>query len=187
MSHLSTQFSAVQNQTDLERAIVALLTPTFAGIAGVRQGWQPFQQNTPTNPVVFFSLVSAVMTGTPSRSDAWDADTQKMVHIEAQQMEVMYQINALGKRSQTETDIPTSYDLVRMACRRLQSDAGIAELRSKGISIFKITDIRNPSFLNDKEQFTQNSSADFDVSYTEVIITPMETINSVVETKLIPI
>lgn len=167
-------------QNDISRAIVAVLAPVFTGIAQVRQGFQPTTTNTPSTPLVFFTDIAHVRMGTLQRLEYWNGTT--MVHEERQRMESTYQVNALSIQNPNTPNIPTAYDLVKLATDTLQSSVTITNLLAKDIQVLKITDIRSGYSIDDHGQYEQNPSADFILTYNTVKITSMPVIDEFTNT-----
>ncbi len=64
----------------------------------------------------------------------------------------------------------TASDIANTAAGIMQSDMSIDTLTSKGLFIYRITDVRNPYFVDDKERFEASPSFDFTLQHEQVII-----------------
>lgn len=155
---------------------------TMFGLDGtavnVRQGYQPTIQGRPGGPAVLLTNQPARRYGFLGRTDVWDDNTQTMVHTETQVMTTQFQVGALWPQNPLAEDAetsPTAGDLVNYATRIIQSDAGREALKTGGASILRVTDIQNPNFKNDRDQFESSPSFTFTVCHTfvDVSTTPV--------------
>ena len=135
----------------------------------VRQSQQPRVQGTPSGAAVLLSNVSSRRYGFLRREDQWfpDADPPVMVHTETQAMQVKLQCNALSPIPSPPALKPryTAGDLVAYAAAVLQSDAGREQLQAGGVGIERITDIRQPYFKDERDQFEASPSFDFTLDF----------------------
>lgn len=107
--------------------------------------------------------------GSLRRNDTWDGDT--MMHTETQQMERTFQCGALLQPDPTSpTTVPgfTAGDLVLASSQALQSDVGLLALQTAGVQIYRITDIRQPAFKDDRDEFEYSPSFDFTLTFENV-------------------
>lgn len=140
---------------------------SISGIA-VKQAYQPTQQGAPVNPTVFMTLVSHRRIGSVSRFDTYDTEILAMVHAEKQQYETTFQINALATQNPPDTAQLTAGDIINNVAYILQSSSAIVSLQAQDIGILRITDVRNPQFNLDRDQF--QSSPSFDITFTHKLI-----------------
>lgn len=144
----------------------------------VRQSYQPRQQGTPTPKTVLINKIFNKRFGYLSRNDEYDEDAQVMRHTEKQWMETTFQITALAIQNPTTPEEPTASDLVNNVAQILQTDATLAVLRASNVGIYRISDIRNPYFVDDKERFEASPSFDFITTHEQVYISEVPVLQS---------
>jgi hypothetical protein len=136
----------------------------------VKQAYQPTMQGVNTGPTVYLTKIGDHRYGFLGRIDFWDPDTAKMYHIENQIYETTFQISA-WVISDPKNPFYTASDLVTAAALVMQNDATRAILNANGVGILRITDQRNPQFVDDRGFYEQSPSFDFTLTYTQSIVT----------------
>lgn len=141
-----------------------LITDGFTGVT-VKQSNQPTQQGIPTTPTVYFFKVSNKRYGFLGRHDEWVVN--RMDHHESQYMEITFQIMALVLQYPITPNQYTASDLVNEVASIMQSDNTRDILNQSGIGILRVTDISNPYFVDDRDQFEASPSFDFTLTYQD--------------------
>lgn len=161
----------------IEALETGLSARSITGVT-VQQANQPTQQGAPSGPVIFTQIVGSRRFGFLKRESKWlkppEVSEPIMQHIERQYMETRFQIDALAIQDPTDLVGPTASDLLDRAASIMQSDATRAYLRTKGIGILRVTEERNPYFMDDKERFEASPSFDFILTHerTEISLDP---------------
>lgn len=150
-----------------------LIVDGFAGVI-VKQANQPTQQGVNSSPTVYFTMIDKRRYGYLGRFYAWDSDDSVMVHTESQYMESTFQVSALVRQFPTTPNQYTANDLVYEVSNIMQSDSTLDLLNAAGVGILRVTDIRNPYFTDDRDQFEAVPSFDFTLTYqnSRVMNTP---------------
>ena len=157
--------------------IAGLATDGFNNVA-VKQANQPTQQGVNTGPTVYFFKVANKRYGFLGRKDKWSTPTSKMDHTEKQNFETTFQVSALVTQNPKNLTLPTASDLVNEVASIMQSDNTRAILGASGVGILRITDVVNPYFVDDRDNFEASPSFDFVLTYVNTresvspIITP---------------
>lgn len=141
-----------------------LITDGFTGVT-VKQSNQPTQQGIPKTPTVYFFKVSNKRYGFLGRHDEWVVN--RMLHHERQYMEITFQIMALVLQFPITPNQYTASDLVNEVASIMQSDNTRDILNQSGIGILRVTDISNPYFVDDRDQFEASPSFDFTLTYQD--------------------
>lgn len=149
-----------------------LLADGFTNVT-VKQSNQPTMQGINTTPTVYFFKVNNKRYGYLGRDDTWNGS--QMVHTELQYFETVFQVSALVLQNPKFTSLPTASDLVNEVASIMQSDNTRAILNSSGVGILRISDILNPYFVDDKDNFEASPSFDFTLVYenTRTSTTPI--------------
>ena len=155
-----------------------LIAEGYTGVA-VKQANQPTQQGANTIPTVYFFKVNNRRYGFLGRRDKWDSVNSKMVHTEAQYMECTFQISALVRQSPYSPDKYTASDLVNEVASIMQSDNTRDILNASGVGILRVTDIRNPYFVDDKDQFEASPSFDFILTFEDRRVSTVPIIDAI--------
>jgi hypothetical protein len=133
----------------------------------IRQSYQPTQTGTEKNPVLTFFKVSDYRYGWPKKFSYWDEDLLEMKHLERQVYETKFQISCLSAQDPTNINSLTSSDIANTASAIMQSDATISELVNNEIGIIRVSEIRNPNFSDDRDQFEFSPSFDFTLRHIQ--------------------
>lgn len=137
----------------------------------IKQNFQP--RNTPpqTGSILYIHKIGDHRYGFPKREDYYDAEEGVDIHTETQIYETMFQVSCLSIQDpDLGVEQNTASDIVNMAAHILQSDVTVEFLLSKELSIYRVTNIRNPYFMDDKNRFEASPSFDFTLQHEQVII-----------------
>ena len=135
----------------------------FTGVT-VQQANQPTQQGIPTGPTVYFYKLYNRRYGFLGRQDVWDENLDQMTHHEGQYYETSFRFQALVLQN-VKTPGYTASDLINEVACILQSDSTIVELNAQNVGILRITDISNPYFTDDRDNFEALPSFEITLLY----------------------
>lgn len=142
----------------------------FTDVA-VKQNFQPRNQGANSGPTLYIHKLGDHRYGFLQRKNEWDEYEEIEIHTETQLYESMFQITALSiQNPKLGIDQLTASDLANVSAGIMQSDATVDALTAKGLNIYRITDVRNPYFVDDKERFEAAPSFDFTLQHEQVII-----------------
>jgi hypothetical protein len=130
----------------------------------VQQANQPTQQGIPTAPTVYFYKIGNRRYGFLGRNDLWNSDSSEMMHHEKQYYETTFRIQTLVLQN-VQTPTYTASDLANEVACIMQSDTTLATLNTQGVGILRVTDISNPYFTDDRDNFEALPSFDFTLLY----------------------
>jgi len=153
-----------------------LITDGFPDVV-VQRANQPTQQGIPTAPTVYFYKMADRRYGFLGRQDNWDSVLNKMVHQEKQYYETTFRIQTLVLQNPKYLSF-TASDLANEVASILQSDNTVTTLNAQGVGILRITDIVNPHFVDDRDNFEAIPSFDFTLLYLNDRISTTPIINS---------
>jgi len=145
----------------------ALIADGFTDVI-VKQANQPTQQGVNTTPSLYFFKVGNKRYGFLGRNDVWDAMSSQMVHKESQYIESTWQFQALVLQNPLTPNQYTASDLVNEAASIMQSDNTRAILNNSGIGILRISDVTNPYFVDDRDNFEASPSFNFTLVYQNI-------------------
>lgn len=134
----------------------------------VKQSNQPTMQGIPTAPTIYFYKVGDKRYGFLGRNDVWNPNTSQMDHSESQYIESTWQLQAMVLQDPTTPNQFTASDLINEAASIMQSDSTRYILNTNGIGILRITDIVNPYFTDDRDNFEAMPSFDFTLTYQNI-------------------
>lgn len=143
----------------------------------IAQNHQPRTSGRPTTRALLLEKVGERRYGHVKREDVPDPDDAGlMIHRETQIYETTLQVNGMAKPppappAALDMSEPTGADLANQAAAVLQSDAAIAAFRALDIGVLRITDVRNPKFRNDRDQFEASASFDFILTHKQITVT----------------
>ncbi len=141
------------------------------GIAdlAIKQQYQPTQQGMPSGPAIFLHKIGDYRYGYPQRKSVWDHESKKFVHMESIWMQTSFQVNALVPQNPEQPDLLTASDLLNLSAIVLQSDATRQALQKHELGIYRVQDIRQTYFINDRQQFEASPSFDFTLTHRHTI------------------
>lgn len=145
----------------------ALLADGFTGVT-TKQANQPTQQGIQTNPAIYFFKVGDRRYGFLGRDDVWDQDSSSMQHSESQYYESTWQVSALVLQNPVTPNQYTASDLVNEVASIMQSDNTRDILNRSGVGILRVTDVLNPYFVDDRDNFEASPSFDFVLTYENI-------------------
>jgi len=153
-------------QTGLTAMGIAL-APVAGGVS-VKQRYQPLTQGTPSNPTIYVHFDDQQRYGYPGRSDIATSVAGSMLHSESQLYIPMCQVSATSIADTIDPDALAVGDLVKYAAFILNSDATRLWLRSNGLAVERIKQIRKTHFKDDKNRFEEAPTFDCSFVYCEV-------------------
>lgn len=137
----------------------------------VSQNYQPTMQGSSTGPVVYFFKVGNHRYGFLNRKDEWDPINNVMTHTESFFQESQFQVSALVTQDPTNVDTYTASDLCNAVAEIMQSDVVWEALQEQDVGIYRITDVRNPYFIDERDRYEAFPSFDFTLTYNNINIT----------------
>lgn len=160
----------------LDNQLIALFRPLIIagmsmrgyGNVEVKQSYQPTQQGVSNTPVIYFFKVSDHRYGFPKRTAAYDPIAGVTNLTTITYYETTFQINGLVVQDPTNINGITASDLVKITAEILQHDIALDILHAAEVGIERITDIRNPYFLDDRNRFEASPSFDFTLTHKQV-------------------
>jgi hypothetical protein len=166
----------------LDNQLIALIISTLvagettAGITGtpIAQAFQPTQQGVNTEPTAFIYKVGDHRYGFLARSDVYDSGTERIVHTETQQYETTFQLSALSIQNPATPSQYTASDICNLMASIIQSEAAVATLQAQGVGVERVTNVRNPYFLDDHDRYEASPSFDVVLTHKQIItsVTP---------------
>jgi hypothetical protein len=156
------------NDNPLIELFIAQLTAAMAGAGWaypIVQKNQPTQEGIPTQNAVFFEKLFDNEYGWPGMSGEYVAPTPPVAQgsynkAEKQWVETTFQVSALAIQDPSNLNVPTASDIVNFVKRYINSRPVIYALKSSGVSILRIGQIRNPYFADDRDLYEANPNFD---------------------------
>lgn len=137
----------------------------------IRQSYQPIKTGVSTNPTAYLFKVTSQRVGWQSRKYRYNMGNDYFDCNGDYWIEATYQLTAQVERDINDINSLTSYDIADKCAAVLQTDESLNNFLVNGIGIQAITDVRNPFSLDDRDQFDQDASFDFVLSYNQEIMT----------------
>jgi len=170
-----------------DNALIALIISTLiageetAGISGtpIKQAFQPTLQGVNSEPTAYLHKLGDRAIGYPKWEDTWNADTELMDHVETQQYETTFQISALSTQDPNNTAQYTASDILNLIRSIIQSQASVATFEAQNVGILRVTEIRNPYFLDDRQQNEASPSFDFTMTHKQIITSSLQPVTPI--------
>jgi hypothetical protein len=143
----------------------------LANIA-VKQSFQPTNQGANLGATIYINKIGDKRLGFLRRNSVWIPlpSPGRMEYEQMQIVETTFQISALSIQIPSNVVQLTASDICEYAADILQGDTARETLQTKGVQMLRVTDIRNPYFMDDKERFEASPSFDFTLMHERVII-----------------
>lgn len=141
--------------------------------------YQPETQGTETTATIYFSKVADKKIGMAKILKSFNHTSNKFDKSHVQRYESTFQVEAVV-RNTTASDL-TNSDILNMVAIIMNTDEYIQTIASSGVKILRITDIRNPYFKDEREQFQAMPSFDFTLVYNRAIISTVQKVSLIQE------
>jgi hypothetical protein len=140
---------------------------------GVSQKQQPTQQGVTTVPQVFFEKLFDIAFGYPEVTNAWDDVAQTLTEVETQLTETTFQISAMVIQNPADLTMPTTSDVVNFVRSFLVARQTIRLWQPQGVSILRVSQIRNPYIEDDRHRNEATTNFDIVVTHSRVLNNPV--------------
>jgi len=168
---------------DLIRIIITLIIyklPSYGyNDVTVKQSQQPTLQGANTNPTIYFYKLFDRRYGWTKRESKWDPDELTMTNTESQMYETTFQMGGMVRQIPSNPYGHTASDLVNTVAAIMQNDQTLLALAGHNLGILRVTDVRNPYFKDDRDQFAAFPSFDFTITHRQTRVTVESVIESI--------
>lgn len=155
----------MQAQTDL------------AGV-GLARKYQPRQQGAATGPIVYFFKVGDHNHGSPQRRETYNEAEVIFGQTQQQLVETTYQFAAWIPQDPANTSALTESDVLNIVSAIMQSDALITAFRAAGVGIQRVTDIRNPYFVDERNRFEAEPTFDIVLTHYRILSSTLPAVDT---------
>lgn len=160
-----------------DNALIAILiTQMQAGLTaqsisvGIQQTNQPTLQGVPTAPTIFLTKLGDNHYGFKHAQDTFSTvGGGIMTHTETTWLETKFQVGALAIQNPTNHTQLTAADYVKAISRGLQNEGIITALQAQGIGIYRIRDIKQTYFMDDKGRYESSPIVEFTVTHSDTM------------------
>ncbi len=171
----------------LDNQLITLLS-TQIDAALANAGWpyivsqkvQPEQEGVPTTPTVFFQKLDDHEYGQQSSEFTYRPSPGDFEAKEMQVVVTMFQVTSLVIQNPSDLSIPTASDVLQQIKMYLQHRITMATMRAAGASLIRITDIRNPYFVDDKMRYEAHPSFDVHLQHERSVSRSIPAATSVI-------
>ena len=168
--------------------IAQIITALGAGLAAngypspnIKQSFQPTQQGA-DNIAWYINKVATHKYGFTGTKQAFNAANNNFDVTEGRILERTFQVTAYNKQDAADWQQPTAFDMADVAAAVMQSAAVIAALRAQNLYMLRITDVREPYFVDDSGQNQTSPSFDFTLVYNKEISSTVARVTRVSDT-----
>lgn len=144
----------------------------------VKQANQPTAQGIPSGPFITMHKIMDIRYGSPQRSERWDEDDQTMYLTQSEQMESTFQLSAVAPQNPADDTELTTADILKAAATALQSDSVMDTLRTAGLGVLRVRDVRNGYAVDDQGQFQANPTLDVTLTHRNTTVEAIGAINA---------
>jgi E217 gateway protein gp29 len=150
---------------------------------GIQQRNQPTQQGVPSSDTIFLEKLGDNRYGFKHAVDTWDPTAGEfgtMTHTETTWLETHFQIGALAIQIPSSTVQLTAADYVKAVSRGLQNEGIINNLLAQGVGIYRIRDIKQTYFQDDKGRYESSPIVEITVTHSDVMSVVITSTNTLV-------
>ncbi len=150
------------------------------GVTGVsvKQNYQPTMQGTPEGPAVFVHSINTNRYGHAIEKNVYNETTELFDQSNEFWRRKSFQVMARVQLNPTDENQITAADLVNMVADSLNMSDTRQTLLSSDIGIERITQVREPYIVNEKERFESEPSFDFTLSYRKIYNSTVRKVDS---------
>ena len=172
----------------LDNQLITLIISTIiqgeaiAGISGtpIAQAFQPTQQGVSSAPIAFITKIADHPYGGPTWTDVYSSGSGSINHTESQQYETTFQISCLATQNPALPNQMTASDILNLMRSILQSQITVDAFQAQGVGIERITQVRNPPFQDDRQQYEYAPNFDFVMIHYQTITSSIPIANPIV-------
>lgn len=163
------------NDKELNALFMAQLLPAMQAqpdLYGVKlaRNFQQTQQGAATGPYVYFVKIGDHRYGHVERREIWDETAGAFKHQETQQYETTYQLSAWVPQDSKDVTSLTESDILNIVSGIMQSDALMAAFRGAGAGILRVSEVRNPYIVDDRDRFEAVPSFDLVLTHKRTTV-----------------
>ena len=157
--------------------VSGLAADGFTGVI-VQQMDQPTQQGIPTNPTVYFQKIYNHRYGWGMTYAKWDTESETEKNYEPQWHETTFQVSTLVIQNPLTPNQYTAADLSNAVATIMQSEATRVTLMAQNVGILRISELTNPYFQDDKDQFEAGPTFDFILTHLQTRVSTIPVVSS---------
>lgn len=128
------------------------------------------QEGIPSTPTIFFQKLFDDAHGWPAAKNVYDRTADKFNESSTQVVETTMQVSALVIQDPMNLTLPTASDVVNYMHLYLSSRPTIKRMLKMGFSQYRVKNVRNPYFEDDRHRFEANPSFDVVLTHERQII-----------------
>lgn len=153
------------NDKELNTLFTSQLLPAMQAdirLNGVKlaRNFQQTQQGASTSSYVYFVKIGDHRYGHVARKDVLNLSAADFAHSETQVYETTYQFSAWVPQDPKDVTQLTESDILNIVSGIMQSDTTLAAFQAAGVGILRVTDVRNPYIVDDRDRFEAVPSFD---------------------------
>jgi hypothetical protein len=145
----------------------------------VRQAYQPRSQGASVERSAYLHKVTSQRVGVQGRSAVWNPAQLNFTETDKYWLAQTMQLTVQAEQNIADQDSLTAYDIAERCAAILQTRQTRDLLLAAGISIQKITDVRDEYALDDLDQFDINPSFDFILLYEQTLTSTVPGVSAV--------
>ena len=136
----------------------------LAGV-GLSRNYQAKQAGASSSAWVYFAkIMPDKRHGFVGRKDTYNDTSGTFDHVETQVYETSIQFMALVPQVNPSATDLTGSDILNMVSGIMQSDSMREAFRASGVGMLRVTEVRNPPFTDDRDQYEMSPA--FDIVFT---------------------
>jgi hypothetical protein len=127
---------------------------------------QPHQEGMPEGPSVFFEKLFSTQYGFAKSDYSYVPAEDVFKEKESQWFQTTFQISSFIQEDPKDITLPTAADITERLRMLIGSRATVRKLKIANVGMYRVTEVRNPYFEDDKLRFEAYPS--FDIVLTHI-------------------
>ncbi len=160
-------------ESDVWRAIISTLKAGLLaqglGSVEVKQNFQPTSQGANIAPTVYIHKITTGLVGQQGVKYDYNDLNANFDETESQWLAPLFQLSAIVAQDIEDVDSLTAGGLIGTCAMIMQGRTARQLLLQAGIGIERVKEIRDANRIDDKDEFNQDPSFDFVLSYKQEI------------------
>jgi hypothetical protein len=161
----------------IRQTMIALLAQQGISDLPVIVAFQPTTQGRDERGL-YINAMPSRRYGWQERADVYDEVSGDQIHTEGQWHEQTFQVQGFTPANINDLNELRAKDLTEISAMLIASQPFLQALTAENVGLQRITEVRNPFFVNDEGNFEANPSFDFTVTHKRTIIQTTPSITS---------
>ena len=140
----------------------------------IAQSYQITHAGISSTPTWYIHKISTKKYGYPGKKLVFNSGDNNFTQTESRLIERTYQITTTKKELASATNQPTVFDMADVAAAVIESQKFGDTIRENNMSVYRVTDIREPYFVDESNENENSANFDFTIQYCRNLTSTVE-------------